>query len=62
MTIATGYSGCMKEDIMNMPEDELRKAVIRAFSVECRNFAKNDSWMGSFLLPDEISDAFRGRE
>lgn len=61
MTIATRYSGCMKEDIMNMPEDELRKAVIRAFSVECRNFAKNDSWMGSFLLPDEIADAFRGR-
>lgn len=28
MTIATGYSGCTKEDIMNMPEDELRKAVL----------------------------------
>ena len=62
MTIATGYSGCTKDDIMNMPEDELRKAVIRAFSVECRNFAKNDSWLGLFLLPDEIADAFRGRE
>jgi hypothetical protein len=52
----------MKEDIMKMPEDELRKAVIRAFSVECRNFARDDSWLGSFLLPDEIADAFRGRE
>ena len=47
---------------MNMPEDELREAVIRAFSVECRKFARDDSWMGSFLLPDEIADAFRGRE
>ncbi len=60
MTIISSYSGCTKEDIMNMPEDKLREAVIAAFSVECRNFAENDSWVGSFLLPDEIADAFRG--
>ena len=61
MNIISSYYGCTKEDIMNMPEDKLREAVIAAFSVECRNFAENDSWMGSFLLPDEIADAFRGR-
>lgn len=61
MSIITGYYGCFKKDIMNMPEKELREAIIRAFSVKEHKFAKNDSWIGTFLLADEIADAFRGR-
>jgi hypothetical protein len=61
MSILTGYSGCMEDDILNMPEKELREAVIRAFSTESHLFAKDDSWLGSFILPDEVADAFRGR-
>jgi len=61
-TISNSYHGCSNEDIMSMPEDELRQAVIRMFSsVRCINFAKTDSWMGSFMLPDDVADAFRDR-
>ena len=61
MAIINGYDGCGKKDIMKMPENELREAVIRAFSVKTHKFHEGDSWLGAFVLPDEIADAFRGR-
>ena len=61
MNIANGYRGCSAEDIMRMPEQELREAVIRAFSVECSPSSETDSYFGTFLLSDKVADAFRGR-
>lgn len=61
MNIANSYHGCSAEDIMRMSEQELREAVIRAFSVELIPFTKSDSYFGSFLNPDKVADAFRGR-
>lgn len=46
---------------MEMTKEELQEAILRVFSLECYQFAKTDSWMGTFLLPDDIADAFRGR-
>ena len=60
MNIKTGYHGCTEEDILQMTKEELQEAILRVFSVECYQFAKTDSWMGTFLLPDDIADAFRG--
>lgn len=62
MKIISGYDGCKEKDIMAMPEDELRQAVIRVFSLPYREFADGDSWYGYFLLPDDIADSFRDRE
>lgn len=59
--ILNSYHGCQIEDIMNMSEQELREAVIRVFSLEFDTFAPTDSWMGTFMLPDKIADAFRDR-
>ena len=61
MKIINGYHGYTKEDIMNMSEQNLREAVIRMFSVDTIEFGKDAGWMGDFLLPDELVDAFRGR-
>ena len=61
MPIITGYSGCLRDEIMEMSEKELREAIIRAFSVKSYQFLPGDSWIGSFVLEDEIADAFRGR-
>jgi hypothetical protein len=59
--IKTGYHGCTEEDILQMTKEELQEAILRVFSIEFEQFAKTDSWMGCFLLPDDIADAFRGR-
>ena len=59
MTILSGYGGCHEEDIMNMPEKELREAVIRAFSLTA--YIPGDGWHGYFLSEDDIADAFRNR-
>ena len=59
--IINGYSGCKKEDILLMSKKELQEAIIRVFSVKEKDFSENDSYHGSFLLADELADAFRGR-
>ena len=61
MMIIDGYGGCSEQDILEMPAANLRKAVIRMFSLHSRPFAEGDSWHGEFFTPDEIADAFRGR-
>ena len=62
MKIIDGYDGCTKEEILAMPEDELRQAVIRVFSIPCREFTDDKGWFWRCNLPDEIADAFMGRE
>lgn len=59
-TLGAGY-GLKEEDIRAMSKKDLQEAVIRMFACECKKFAE-DSWHGSFLLPDDLADAFRGRQ
>jgi hypothetical protein len=61
VAILNGYSGCSVEDILSMPEQELRLAILRAFSVRPHKFSDGDSMRGFYLLEDEVADAFRGR-
>lgn len=61
-SIGNGYSGCLPEDIEKMTRKQLVEAVNRMFRVTGYKFGSNDSWCGSFLLHDELADAFRGRE
>ena len=60
-TLGTGYSGLKESDIRAMSKEELQEAVIRMFACECIKFSDTDSWHGDFLLPDDLADAFRGR-
>ena len=60
MSIKNSYHGCAEEDIMSMSKKELQEAVLRVFSLKPYTFKQTDSWMGVFLLPDDIADAFRG--
>jgi len=61
-SIGNGYSGCFPEDVKKMTPEDLVDAVNRMFRVTGYEFGPNDSWSGSFLLHDELADAFRGRE
>jgi hypothetical protein len=61
MKIINSYTGCKKEDIMTMPEKELREAVVRIFSLDTELSSDRDGWQGAVLLPDDIADAFRSK-
>jgi len=61
MQIINSYDGCSVDSVMKMTEQELREAIIRVLSIESIEFSETDSWSGSFILPDKIADAFRGK-
>lgn len=60
-SIGNGYSGCLPDDVKKMTPEELVDAVNRMFRVSGYKFGPNDSYCGTFLLHDELADAFRGR-
>ena len=53
------YEELTEEVIRLMPLEELQNAVIRMLNVKCKS---SEDYCGFVLAPDELADAFRGRE
>lgn len=62
MTIGNGYSGCFPEDVEKLTREELVDAVNRMFNVGIYQHSSRCNWMGGFINPDDLADAFRGRK
>lgn len=48
----------LENDVRTMSHEELVQAVLRLFSVPTQ---KCEDWNGDCYIPDELADAFRGR-
>ena len=62
MKISNGYSGCSPKDVEKLTREELVNAVNRMFDVGFGEHSSRCNFYGKFINPDELADAFRGRE